>query len=147
MRMNSEEKLVVRTRKNKSLGSVIMEYRQRNGWTQEELAWRARITREHVGRIERDKCVPSVQTLKKLDRAFCLPEMTLIKEWIASSEPVSDESEDEHDVNHICQELGRALAANLSRANLNDADLLRAREAISTATDLLNSDIQAQNKK
>ena len=37
MRMNSEEKLVVRTRKNKSFGSIIMEYRQRNGWTQEEL--------------------------------------------------------------------------------------------------------------
>ena len=33
MRMNSEEKLVVRTRKNKSFGMIVQEYRQRNGWT------------------------------------------------------------------------------------------------------------------
>lgn len=33
--MNSEEKLVVRTRKNKSFGMIVQEYRQRNGWTQE----------------------------------------------------------------------------------------------------------------
>lgn len=145
--MNSEEKPVVRTRKNKSFGVIIQEYQQRNGWTQEELAWRAGVTREHIGRIERDKCVPSVQTIKKLDQAFGLPEMTLIKKWIAANESIQGEAKDECDVNYICQELGRALAANLSRANLNEGDLLRAREAISMATDLLNGDIQAQNKK
>ena len=59
MRMNSEEKLVVRTRKNKSFGSIIMEYRQRNGWTQEELAWRVGVTRAQIGRIERNQCVLS----------------------------------------------------------------------------------------
>ena len=145
--MNAEEKLVVQTRKNKSFGSIIMEYRQRNGWTQEELAWRAGITREHIGRIERDKCVPSVETIKKLEQAFGLPEMTIIKKWIGASEPTQDEPESQCDVDHICQELGRALAANLSRANLNEADLLRARDAISMATDFLNGNVQTINKK
>ena len=145
--MNAEEKLVVRTRKNKSFGSIIIEYRQRNGWTQEELAWRAGITREHVGRIERDKCVPSVETIKKLEQAFGLPEMTLIRKWLGARELTQDEPENQRDVDRICQELGRALAAKLSRANLNEADLLRARDAISMATDFLNGNLQTINKK
>ena len=136
--MNMEEKLMVRTRKNKSFGNIIQEHRQQKEWTQEDLAWRVEITREQVGRIERDKCVPSGETIKKLEQAFCLPEMTLIKEWIIANESIQDESKDECDVNNICQELGRALAKNLSRANLNRADFLRARDAINTATDLLS---------
>lgn len=98
--MNSEEKLVVRTRK--SIGRIIQEYRQRYGWTQEELAWRAEITREHVGRIERDKCVPSVATIKKLEQAFHLPEMTLAKWVIAPSDKIDGGSKDESDVGRIC---------------------------------------------
>lgn len=50
--MNSDEKLVVRTRRNKSFGSIIQEYRQRNGWTQDELAWRVGVTRAQIGRID-----------------------------------------------------------------------------------------------
>lgn len=42
--MNPDEKLVAQNRKNKSFGSIIQEYRQRYGWTQEELGWRAGIT-------------------------------------------------------------------------------------------------------
>ena len=77
--MNSEEKLVVRTKKNDTLGNFIQECRQRYGWTQEELGWRTGITREHVGRIERGKCVPSVQTLYDLEKALNLPECSLVR--------------------------------------------------------------------
>ena len=68
--MNPDEKQMARTRKNKSFGSIIQEYRQRYGWTQEELGWRAGISREHVGRIERDKCVPSVLTIEEEAHIF-----------------------------------------------------------------------------
>ena len=68
--MNSDEKLVVRTRKNKSFGSIIQEYRQRNGWTQDELAWRMSMTRVQIGRIERDESVPTVATVEKLEKAL-----------------------------------------------------------------------------
>ena len=61
-KMKSDEKLVVRTRRNKSFGSIIQEYRQRNGWTQDELAWRVGVTRAQIGRIERNQCVPTVAT-------------------------------------------------------------------------------------
>lgn len=145
--MNSDEKLVVRTRKSKSFGSIIQEYRQRNGWTQEELAWRAEITREHVGRIERDKCVPSVATIKKLEHAFQLPEMMLAKWVIAPSNQMEGDSKDESDVGRICQEFGRALAANLHRADLNESELFRVGEAIGTFTDLLNGMDKSKDKK
>lgn len=143
--MNSDEKLVVRTRK--SFGRIIQEYRQRNGWTQEELAWRAEITREHVGRIERDKCVPSVATIKKLEQAFHLPEMTLAKWVIAPSDRIEGDSKDESDVGRICQEFGRALAANLHRADLNESELFRVGEAIGTFTDLLKGMDKSKDKK
>lgn len=47
---------MVRTRKNKSFGMIVQEYRQRNGWTQEELAWRAGVTREHIRQILEHEC-------------------------------------------------------------------------------------------
>ena len=143
--MNSDEKLVVRTRK--SFGRIIQEYRQRNGWTQEELAWRAEITREHVGRIECDKCVPSIATIKKLEQAFHLPEMTLVKWVIAPGDRIEDDSKDESDVSRICQEFGRALAENLHRADLNESELFRVGEAIGTFTDLLNGIDKSKDKK
>ena len=77
--MNSDEKLVVRTRKNKSFGSIIQEYRQRNGWTQDELAWRMPMTRVQIGRIERDESVPTVATVEKLEKALQLPPLTLMR--------------------------------------------------------------------
>lgn len=77
--MNLDEKLALRSRKKKTLGNIIQEYRQKNGWTQEELAWRAGIKREHIGRMERDQCVPSIATLESLEKAFGLSFMTLLQ--------------------------------------------------------------------
>lgn len=72
--MKSDEKLVVQVGKNETLGDFIQKCRQQYGWSQEELGWRTGITREHVGRIERGKCIPSVQTLYDLEKALNLPE-------------------------------------------------------------------------
>lgn len=77
--MKSDEKLVVQVGKNETLGDFIQKCRQQYGWSQEELGWRTGITREHVGRIERGKCIPSVQTLYDLEKALNLPECALVK--------------------------------------------------------------------
>ena len=76
--MKSDEKLVVQVGKNETLGDFIQKCRQQYGWSQEELGWRTGITREHVGRIERGKCIPSVQTLYDLEKALNLPECALV---------------------------------------------------------------------
>ena len=131
--MNPDEKQMARTRKNKSFGSIIQEYRQRYGWTQEELGWRAGITREHVGRIERDKCVPSVLTIECLEKALHLPPMSLMKmKQNPAGQPLPD-SEEEKCVGHACQKLEYALVTNLTKP-----DLLKPSDVISTISDLLN---------
>lgn len=131
--MNPDEKQMARTRKNKSFGSIIQEYRQRYGWTQEELGWRAGITREHVGRIERDKCVPSVLTIECLEKALHLPPMSLMKMKLnPAGQPLPD-SEEEKCVGHACRELEYALVTNLTKP-----DMLKASDVISTISDLLN---------
>ena len=141
--MNPDEKQMARTRKNKSFGSIIQEYRQRYGWTQEELGWRTGITREHVGRIERGKCVPSVQTLYDLEKALNLPECSLVKRVNGQAETdVSQESEEKEQVGRACRELELALAANLTKSNLRKAS-----DAISTIAKMLNDTEMFSNKK
>lgn len=140
--MNSDEKLIMRTKKNETLGQYIQECRQRNGWTQEELGWRTGITREHIGRIERDKCVPSVATLNELERALHLPELSLVKKLKekAGTEAICN-SEEKEMVGRACRELEYALAANLTKSNL-----LKASNAISTIAEVLNGNEQHSNE-
>lgn len=141
--MNSDEKLVVRTKKNDTLGNFIQECRQQYGWTQEELGWRTGITREHVGRIERGKCVPSVQTLYDFEKALNLPECSLVKRVNGQVEAdVSQESEEKEQVGRACRELELALAANLTKSNLRKAS-----DAISTIAKMLNDTEMFSNKK
>ena len=141
--MNSDEKLVVRTKKNDTLGNFIQECRQRYGWTQEELGWRTGITREHVGRIERGKCIPSVQTLYDLEKALNLPECSLVKRVNGQAEEdVSRGSEEKEQVGRACRELEHALAANLTKSNLRKAS-----DAISTIAKMLNDAEPASDEK
>ena len=128
--MNSDEKLVVRTKKNDTLGNFIQECRQRYGWTQEELGWRTGITREHVGRIERGKCIPSIQTLYDLEKALNLPECSLVKRVNGQA------------VGRACRELEHALTANLTKSNLRKAS-----DAISTIAKMLNDAEPASDEK
>ena len=133
MRMNSEEKLVVRTRKNKSFGMIVQEYRQRNGWTQEELAWRAGVTREHIGRIERDKCNPSIVTVEQLEKAFHLPPMSLVRLKLNPEIQLFSDSEEEKCVGYACKKLEYSLVANLTKT-----DMLKACDVISTISELIS---------
>lgn len=141
--MKSGEKLVIQIEKNETLGDFIQKCRQQYGWTQEELGWRTGITREHVGRIERGKCVPSVQTLYDLEKALNLPECSLVKRVNGQAKAdVSQESEEKEQVGHACRELELALAANLTKSNLRKAS-----DAISTIAKMLNDTEMFSNKK
>ena len=55
--------------KEKTLGRAVQEYRQKYGWTQDELAWRMSMTRVQIGRIERDECIPTVATVPASQQA------------------------------------------------------------------------------
>ena len=141
--MKSDEKLVIQIEKKETLGDFIQKCRQQYGWTQEELGWRTGITREHVGRIERGKCVPSVQTLYDLEKALNLPECSLVKRVNGQAEAdVSQESEEKEQVGRACRELELALAANLTKSNLRKAS-----NAISTIAKMLNDTEMFSNKK
>ena len=141
--MKSDKKLVIQIEKNETLGDFIQKCRQKYGWTQEELGWRTGITREHVGRIERGKCVPSVQTLYDLEKALNLPECSLVKRVNGQAETdVSQESEEKEQVGRACRELELALAANLTKSNLRKAS-----DAISTIAKMLNDTEMFLNKK
>lgn len=74
-----ESKFLGKTPKEKTLGSTVQEYRQKYGWTQDELAWRMSMTRVQIGRIERDESVPTVATVEKLEKALQLPPLTLMR--------------------------------------------------------------------
>lgn len=142
-KMKSDEKLVIQIEKNETLGDFIQKCRQQYGWTQEELGWRTGITREHVGRIERGKCVPSVQTLYDLEKALNLSECSLVKRVNGQAEAdVSQESEEKEQVGRACRELELALASNLTKSNLRKAS-----DAISTIAKMLNDTEMFSNKK
>ena len=141
--MKSDKKMVIQIEKNETLGDFIQKCRQQYGWTQEELGWRTGITREHVGRIERGKCVPSVQTLYDLEKALNLPECSLVKRVNGQAETdVSQDSEEKEQVGRACRELELALAANLTKSNLRKAS-----DAISTIAKMLNDTEMFLNKK
>lgn len=140
--MNSDEKQAGRAKKNETLGRYIQECRQRNGWTQEELGWRTGITREHIGRIERDKCIPSIATLSELERALHLPELSLIRKLKAKAETeVVHGLEEKEVVGRACLKLEHALTANLTKSNL-----LKASDAISTIAEVLNNNERRLNE-
>lgn len=141
--MKSDKKLVIQTEKNETLGDFIQKCRQQYGWTQEELGWRTGITREHVGRIERGKCIPSVQTLYDLEKALNLPECSLVRRVKGQAEEdISQGLEEKEQVGRACRELELALAANLTKSNLRKAS-----DAISTIAKMLNDTEMSSNKK
>lgn len=131
--MYSIGKKKAKTEQGRSFGKTVKEYRNRKGWTQEELAWQAEMTREQLGRIERDKCLPSVETIGRLEKALNLEPMTLLKLKIIPELCDFQMTEEEKSVNFVCRELEIALISNLTKS-----DMLKACDVISTISDLLN---------
>lgn len=129
--MNSDEKLVVRTRRNKSFGSIIQEYRQRNGWTQDELAWRVGVTRAQIGRIERNQCVPTVATVEKIERALQLPRLTLLEVKQKEESQVRARTDAEEKVGRAFRDLEREMLLNM-----NDHELESVSNAVNAFTAL-----------
>lgn len=130
--MNSDEKLVVRTRRNKSFGSIIQEYRQRNGWTQDELAWRVGVTRAQIGRIERNQCVPTVATVEKIERALQLPRLTLLEVKQKEESQVRARTDAEEKVGRAFRDLEREMLLNM-----NDHELESVSNAVNAFTALI----------
>jgi transcriptional regulator with XRE-family HTH domain len=54
----------------KALALVLRESRQRAGWSQSELAWRAGLSQQYIGYFEKELRFPSAETLKRLAIAF-----------------------------------------------------------------------------
>lgn len=130
--MNSDEKLVVRTRRNKSFGSIIQEYRQRNGWTQDELAWRVGVTRAQIGRIERNQCVPTVATVEKIECALQLPRLTLLEVKQKEESQVRARTDAEEKVGRAFRDLEREMLLNM-----NDHELESVSNAVNAFTALI----------
>ena len=47
-----------------NLGGRLEELRKQKGWSQNGLAKKAEISREIIGRYERNKAIPSIELLK-----------------------------------------------------------------------------------
>lgn len=57
----------------KALARVLREARSQAGWSQNELAWRAGLSQQYIGYLEKElRCpsCPSAETLKRLALAF-----------------------------------------------------------------------------
>lgn len=52
------------------IAKKIRERREILGWTQKEVSLKAGVTREHISRIENNKAMPNISTLRKLSKAM-----------------------------------------------------------------------------
>jgi len=67
------------------IGNRITELRKNKGWSQTELAKQINISKEAVGKYERNEAVPSVETAKKIADAFNVTLDYLVNETAAPS--------------------------------------------------------------
>jgi len=64
---------------NKRVGHKIREYRERKGWTQEQLAFEASIHRAYIGQIERGEKNIGLQNLERIAKALNVKIQQLVK--------------------------------------------------------------------
>ncbi len=51
-------------------GKIISELRKEKNWSQTDLANKSSVSREMIGKYERDEAVPSIEAAKKIADAF-----------------------------------------------------------------------------
>ncbi len=65
---------------SKRLGRVLRTLREEKGWTQEELAGKARVARSYLTKLETDARVnPTIAVLKRLAKALRVPVTELLE--------------------------------------------------------------------
>jgi transcriptional regulator with XRE-family HTH domain len=74
----------------KALAVVLLELRQKAGWSQNELAWRAGLSQQYIGYLEKQLRSPSAETLKRLAIAYDRD----LHEIIAEAEAIAATSEE-----------------------------------------------------
>jgi len=71
-----------------SLGGTLREFRQRSGWTLEELAQKVSLSKSYLSRLEEGDRQPSLAALLALSRAFQVPLAALFPEGREKRETV-----------------------------------------------------------
>lgn len=91
-----------------TLGERIAYYRKKNNWSQLDLSLMTGITRDQISRLELDKNSPRLETIERLEEAFCLPRWALLEDIkkITQKNYYSD-LEYEEFLEHIIAELRR----------------------------------------
>jgi transcriptional regulator with XRE-family HTH domain len=69
-----------------SLGKTIVKLRNRQGWTQAELAEKLEMATAHINRLEHDRMQPRAKTMEKLAEVFGLSR----QELVAGTETATD---------------------------------------------------------
>lgn len=68
-----------------NIGGTITDLRKTRGWSQSELAKEINVSREIVGRYERNDAVPSIEVAKRISDAFQVSLDNLVGEGINAS--------------------------------------------------------------
>lgn len=80
----------------------------------------------YIGRIERDKCNPSIVTVEQLEKAFHLPPMSLVRLKLNPEIQLFSDSEEGKCVGYACKKLEYSLVANLTKTDMLKAcDVIR----------------------
>ncbi len=61
-----------------AFGATVRQLRERQGWSQEQLAERSNLDRSYVGEVERARVIPSLVTAHKLAGALGVDIPTLL---------------------------------------------------------------------
>lgn len=130
--MKENNELIVQKNQKKTFGQTVQECRTRRGWTQGELAWRSDINRTHLGRIERDECIPTITTIERLEEALGLPHLSLVE--LKHSEVVQEKGDEstETEVSKAFRDLEHELVMNMS-----EEDLKSVSSALNAFTELI----------
>ena len=62
-----------------TLGEKVAIYRRQKKWSQEDLEEYSGVSRNQIGRIERDECRPKLETLEWIEEALGLPQGKLLR--------------------------------------------------------------------